>query len=72
VIIKLSLDEDALSSIEVIDTMGRKQTVTVINESNLYRVIFQSRKEETKRFNKSNLRMVEKSADVLKAKKRMS
>ena len=47
-----SLDEDALSSTEVIDSMGRTQNVNTINESGLYQCIFQSRKPEAKQFKK--------------------
>lgn len=35
---------------EVIDKLGRKQQATFINESNLYKVIFQSRKPEAEAF----------------------
>lgn len=35
---------------EVIDNLGRKQQATFINESNLYKVIFQSRKPEAEEF----------------------
>ncbi len=46
------IDEDDRHSMTVIDKIGRKQKTTVINESGLYQVIFQSRKEEAKRFKK--------------------
>jgi len=45
-----SLDVDDLSSIEVIDNIGRKQKANAVNESGLYQVIFQSRKPEAKQF----------------------
>ncbi len=45
-----TLPKNALNSIEVIDSMGRKQMVNVITESGLYKVIFQSRKEEAIKF----------------------
>ena len=35
-----------ISEAEVIDKLGRKQKVTIINESNFYKVVFQSKKEE--------------------------
>lgn len=44
------LDEDALSTAEVIDSVGRTQSATVITEPGLYEVIFQSRKPEAKAF----------------------
>lgn len=44
------LDEDALSTTEVIDSVGRTQSATVITEPGLYAVIFQSRKPEAKTF----------------------
>lgn len=45
-----SLDEDDLSSIEVIDSLGRKQIANATNESGLYQLIFQSRKPSAKKF----------------------
>ena len=45
-----SLDEDDLSSIEVIDSLGRKQTANAVNESGLYQLVFSSRKPEAKTF----------------------
>lgn len=41
-----SLKKDGLSSNEVIDSLGRKQTAIFISEANLYKAIFQSRKED--------------------------
>ena len=48
--VKNRLKQDGVGNAEVIDSMGRKQNATFINESNLYRVIFQSRKESAERF----------------------
>lgn len=45
-----SLDEDDLSTTEVIDALGRKQQVRTTNESGVYQLIFQSRKPEAKQF----------------------
>lgn len=47
---KSRLSKDGVDTTEVIDSIGRKQQATFINESNLYRVIFQSRKKEAGRF----------------------
>lgn len=47
---KNRLKIDGVGSAEVIDSLGRKQSTTFINESNLYKVIFQSRKESAERF----------------------
>ncbi|MFA6931683.1 MAG: BRO family protein, partial [Lentisphaeria bacterium] len=44
------LDEDALISNEVTDSLGRKQFANFINEPSLYEVIFLSRKAEAKAF----------------------
>lgn len=44
------LDEDALSATEVIDSVGRTQSATIITEAGLYEVIFQSRKPEARAF----------------------
>jgi len=44
------VDEDDLTTIQVIDNLGRKQKVNAVNESGLYQVIFQSRKPQAKKF----------------------
>ena len=44
------IDQDALSSTEVIDSLGRRQTATTINEGGLYEVVFLSRKAEARQF----------------------
>lgn len=44
------LKRDRVVTSEVIDSLGRKQQATFINESNLYKVIFQSRKSEAEQF----------------------
>ena len=41
------LDEDEVSRTYLTDSMGRKQSTTVINESGLYNVILRSDKPET-------------------------
>jgi anti-repressor protein len=48
--VKNRLKQDGVVSIEVIDNLGRTQQATFINESNLYKVIFQSRKAEAEQF----------------------
>lgn len=48
--IKNRLNKDGVCSNEVIDNLGRKQIATFVDESNFYKVIFQSRKEEAERF----------------------
>ena len=48
--VKSRLKEDGVTTSKVIDNLGREQTATFINESNLYRTIFQSRKESAERF----------------------
>lgn len=48
--VKNRLKQDGVGTSEVIDSLGRKQTATFINESNLYKVIFQSRKPSSERF----------------------
>lgn len=47
---KARLAKDGVGTNEVIDSIGRKQLATFINESNLYKVIFQSRKPEAEKF----------------------
>lgn len=44
------LDQHDFDSIEVTDTIGRKQNTTIINESGLYDVILDSRKPQAKAF----------------------
>ncbi len=48
--IKARLKEDGVHSMDIIDSMGRKQEATFVNEANLYKTIFQSRKESAERF----------------------
>lgn len=48
--VKKRLKEDGVGTAEVIDRLGRMQEATFINESNLYKTIFQSRKESAERF----------------------
>lgn len=47
-----AIDDDALSTAEVIDSKGRTQEAKVTNESGMYQLIFQSRKPEARRFRK--------------------
>ncbi len=47
---KARLNEDGVRSTDVIDNLGRCQQATFINESNLYKVIFQSRKPNAEKF----------------------
>lgn len=46
------VDEDERNQIPVIDSMGRSQESTVVNESGLYSVILRSDKPDAKRFRK--------------------
>lgn len=48
--VKNRLKQDGVGTTDVIDSLGRKQKATFINESNLYKTIFQSRKESAERF----------------------
>ena len=48
--VKNRLKQDGVVTAEVIDSIGRKQNATFINESNLYKTIFQSRKESAEKF----------------------
>lgn len=48
--LKARLRKDGVISNEVIDGLDRKQEATFINESNLYKVIFQSRKPNAEKF----------------------
>ena len=47
---KSRLKQDGVGTAEVIDSMGRTQQVTFINESNLYKCIFQSRRPDAEKF----------------------
>jgi len=48
--VKDRLNKDGVTISKVIDKMGRTQQATFINESNLYKTIFQSRKQEALQF----------------------
>lgn len=48
--VKKRLNEDGVDTIEVIDSLGRIQLATFINEANLYKCIFQSRKKSAEEF----------------------
>lgn len=48
--LKTRLNQDGVITNEVTDRLGRKQQATFINESNLYKVVFQSRKPEAEKF----------------------
>lgn len=48
--VKSRLKQDGVTTSKVIDSLGREQSATFINESNLYKTIFQSRKESAERF----------------------
>lgn len=48
--VKSRLNQDGVIISKVIDKLGREQNATFINESNLYKVIFQSRKLEAEKF----------------------
>lgn len=47
---KARLREDGIRTADVIDSIGRRQQAIFINEPNLYKVIFQSRKPEAEKF----------------------
>jgi prophage antirepressor-like protein len=44
------LDEDDLSTTEVIDSLGRSQTANIISEAGLYQLVLVSRKTEARKF----------------------
>ena len=48
--LKTRLNGDGVIINEVIDNVGRKQNANFVNEANLYKVIFQSRKASANRF----------------------
>lgn len=48
--VKNRLKQDGVVTAEVIDSLGRKQMAAFINEPNLYKTIFQSRKPEAEKF----------------------
>lgn len=47
---KNRLNKDGVVTTDTIDNLGRSQQANFINESNLYKVIFQSRKQEAEKF----------------------
>ncbi|WP_340028496.1 BRO family protein [Paenibacillus sp. FSL H7-0940] len=50
--VKQRLNDDVVSTHTVMDSIGRKNSATIINEEALYDVIFDSRKPEAKSFRK--------------------
>lgn len=48
--VKSRLKQDGVIIIKVIDKLGREQEANFINESNLYKTIFQSRKPQAEKF----------------------
>lgn len=48
--VKSRLKPDGVTTSMVIDSVGRRQNANFVNELNLYKVIFQSRKESAERF----------------------
>lgn len=48
--VKSRLNQDGVSTADIIDSMGRTQKASFISESNLYKSIFQSRKPEAEEF----------------------
>lgn len=47
---KSRLNIDGVGTTDGVDSLGRRTNVTMINESNLYKLVFQSRKPEAERF----------------------
>lgn len=47
-----NIDKDDVTTSYIIDSLGRKQNANFVNESGLYQLIFQSRKQEAKSFKK--------------------
>lgn len=47
---KTRLNRDGVSTTDGVDSLGRRTDVTMISESNLYKLVFQSRKPEAERF----------------------
>lgn len=48
--VKARLNGDGVHSMDGVDSLGRRTDVTMINEPNLYKLVFQSRKPEAERF----------------------
>lgn len=48
--VKERLNKDGVTTSKVMDTLGRIQLANFVDESNLYKVIFQSRKSEAEKF----------------------
>lgn len=48
--VKSRLKQDGVTTSKVIDSLGRTQQATFINEPNLYKSVFQSRKQNAERF----------------------
>lgn len=48
--VKSRLKQDGVTTSKVMDSIGREQYTNFVDEKNLYRVIFQSRKPQAERF----------------------
>lgn len=48
--VKARLNGDGVHTMDGVDSLGRRTDVTMISESNLYKLVFQSRKPEAERF----------------------
>lgn len=48
--VKTRLNGDGIRTMDTVDLLGRKQEMTFINESNIYKCIFQSRKKSAEEF----------------------
>ena len=48
--VKSRLENDHLSKVTIIDSMGRNQEALIVNEFGIYEAIFSSRKPEAKSF----------------------
>jgi prophage antirepressor-like protein len=44
------LDPNGVHSVDTVDSLGKRQAITFVDEPNLYRAIFQSRKPDAQRF----------------------
>jgi prophage antirepressor-like protein len=44
------LSKDALHTVKVTDSLGRQQDTNIINEQNIYKLVFKSRKKEAEQF----------------------
>lgn len=64
-----SLPKDGVTTSKVIDSLGRTQDVNIINEKNIYRMAFKSRKKRSRGISRLDFRHHQRAAPVNRARR---